>query len=199
MSPPITRWLNSWRQTGKPPLDEAAAAYIYQELRQKAAGLLQRERQGHTLETSALVHETYLRLVEQRQVQWQNRVHFLALAARMMRRILSNYARDRASSKRAGRAQTIPLDESFHIGPGQLEVITSLEDGLRALAQAHPEHAELVELRFFGGLTREEISEVLQISVPTVTRRWTLARAWLYRYLENRPAKAGRDSTAEGS
>ena len=156
---------------------------VYEELRRLAVYHLGRERKDHTLQATALVHEAYMRLVNQRRVDWKNRAQFLGLASEIMRRILVNHARDRAASKRGGHAQRVSLsmvDQSSK--EPDVDVIV-LDDALTKLMDRDARKSRVVELKFFGGLTNDEIAEVLQVSVATVEREWTLARAWLYRAL----------------
>jgi RNA polymerase sigma-70 factor (ECF subfamily) len=166
-----------------PPADgpEGMLPIVYAELRRLAASYLRRERPGHTLEPTALVHEAYVRLRDQRQIDWSNRAQFMGMAAVMMRRILVNHARDRLAEKRGGRAEHVPLTlvgETF----GAAEVgLLDLHDALVDLTETDPRKGRIVELKFFGGLTTEEIAETLGISVATVERDWKFARAWLLR------------------
>jgi RNA polymerase sigma factor (TIGR02999 family) len=156
---------------------------VYAELRRLAGSYMRGERPHHTLQPTALVHEAYLRLIDQHRVDWRNRAQFVAMAAVMMRRILVNHARDRGAAKRGGDAErvSVSLAEAF-LRP-DLDVI-SLHDAVERLAVIDPRKGQIVELKFFGGLTTAEISEVLQISVATVERDWSFARAWLYDALE---------------
>jgi RNA polymerase sigma-70 factor, ECF subfamily len=152
---------------------------VYDELRRLAGRYIRRERPNHTLQPTALVHEAYLRLIDQQHVDWKNRAQFLGLAAVMMRRILVNHARDRAAEKRGGRLERVSISlVDDRQGPG-LDLV-ALHDALDHLASIDERKARLVELKFFGGLTIDEIAEVLQISSATVERDWTFARAWLY-------------------
>jgi RNA polymerase sigma-70 factor (ECF subfamily) len=154
---------------------------VYGELRRLAANYLRRERPGHTLQPTALVHEAYVRLIDQRQIDWTNRAQFVGLAAVMMRRILVNHARDRIAAKRGGGAEHVPLTLAGE-GIGAPEVnLLDLHEALNDLAESDPRMGRIVELKFFGGLTTEEIAETLEISVATVERNWRFARAWLYR------------------
>ena len=153
---------------------------VYDELRRLAAAYLRRERRDHTLQPTALVHEAYLRLVDQRQVNWKNRAQFVGLAAVMMRRILVNHARGRAADKRGGDVQKVPIsvaDAPF--APPDVDIIV-LHDALDRLGTLDARKSRVVELKFFGGLTMAEIGEVLQISTATVEREWSFARAWLH-------------------
>ena len=182
----VTQLLLDASNGDKEALDRALPL-VYGELRRLAAGYLSREGAGHTLQPTALVHEAYLRLVDQRQADWRNRAQFLGLAAGMMRRILVNHARDRAAAKRGGDPErvTLSLVEAPSGGP-DVDLI-ALEDALDRLAALDPRKAQVVELKFFGGLTVREIAEVLQISDATVEREWTFARAWLYKAIEGAP------------
>ena len=154
---------------------------VYAELRRLAASYLRRERPGHTLQPTALVHEAYVRLMDQRQIDWSNRAQFMGLAAVMMRRVLVNHARDRVADKRGGGAEHVPLTLAGE-GIGAEEVnLLDLHDALNRLTESDPRKGRIVELKFFGGLTTEEIAEMLNVSVATVERDWKFARAWLYR------------------
>ena len=154
---------------------------VYAELRRLAASYLSRERQGHTLQPTALVHEAYVRLIDQRQIDWTNRAQFIGLAAVMMRRILVNHARDRIADKRGGGAEHVPLTLAGE-GIGAPEVnLLDLHEALNDLTETDPRKGRIVELKFFGGLTTAEIAENLDLSVATVERDWKFARAWLYR------------------
>ncbi len=156
---------------------------VYEELRGLAKRYMVRERQGHTLETSALVHEAYVKLIDQARVQWSNRTHFYAIAAQTMRRILVDHARSHKYQKRGGGAPKVELDEALQLGTEQPPDLVALDDALKRLAAADPQQSQLVELRFFGGLSHPEIAEVLGVSLSTVERKWRLARAWLYQAL----------------
>ena len=156
---------------------------VYAELRRLAGGYMRRERPDHTLQPTALVHEAYLRLVDQQRVDWKNRAQFLGVAAVMMRRILVNHARDRAAAKRGGHAERVSVTFAEALLRPELDVI-SLHDALDRLAAIDPRKGHVVELKFFGGLTTEEIAEVLHVSSATVERDWTFARAWLHDALD---------------
>jgi RNA polymerase sigma-70 factor, ECF subfamily len=159
---------------------EAMLSLVYDELRRLAASYLRRERSDHTLQPTALVHEAYLRLIDQRQVDWNNRAQFLGLAAVMMRRILVNHARDRAAAKRGGQAERVPLTlVAGELGAPEVDII-AVHDALERLTAFDPRKARIVELKFFGGLTTAEIAAVLHVSPATIEREWTFARAWLY-------------------
>ncbi len=152
---------------------------VYQELRRLAQHQLGRERSGHTLNATALVHEAYLKLIDQRDVAWQNRAHFMAIAAQAMRRILIDYARRRLADKRGGDVAVITYDEALHARAARAEELVALDRALGQLHQRNERQALIVEYQFFGGLTHEEIAEVLKVSVVTVRRDWRTAKAWL--------------------
>jgi len=181
----VTRLLVRLTDGDRGVLDELLPL-IYGELRRLAAGYLRRERVGHTLQPTALVHEAYLRLVDQTQVRWQNRAHFLGVAAQMMRRILVDHARAHEAGKRGGEFQKLSLDENIDAsGEGRDLNLVALDDALERLAELDPQKSKIVELRFFGGLSVEETAEVLGVSAPTVKRQWRMAKAWLYGQLQN--------------
>lgn len=181
----ITDWLLSWSCSDKQGLDQMLPV-VYQELHRLATRYLEREATGHTLQPTALVHEAYLRLVDQRRVDWRNRAQFLGVAANMMRRILVNHARNRGAGKRGGGAQQVSLSLVGSVS-GRPEVdLIALEDALERLAQLDQRKSRVVELKFFGGLTIEEIAEVLEISPATVEREWAFTRAWLYEAIEGK-------------
>lgn len=149
-------------------------------MRRRISVDVRRERAGHTLQPTALVHEAYLRLVDQTQVRGQNRAHFLGVAAQMMRRILADHARAHQAEKRGGEFQQLSLDESIDVSGERAAELVALDEALERLAQIYPEKSRLVELRCFGGLSVEETAEVLGVSAPIVKRQWRLAKAWLY-------------------
>jgi len=153
---------------------------VYAELRRLASSYLRRERHDHTLQPTALVHEAYIRMIDQTQAQWQNRAHFFGVAAQMMRRILIDHARAQQADKRGGEFQKISLDENIDVSGNRADELVALDDALKRLAEIDPQKSRLVELRFFGGLSVEETAEVLGVSAPTVKRHWRLAKAWLY-------------------
>ncbi|MDQ6860766.1 MAG: ECF-type sigma factor [Verrucomicrobiota bacterium] len=159
----------------------AALPMIYDELRELASSYLRRERPDHTLQPTALVHESYLRLLDQHAVDWNNRLHFLSIAARMMRRILSNYASARATTKRGSAEPRLELDAAFEIYDKRAVDVAVVDEALRTLEQIDPRQGQIVELRFFAGLTIEETAEVMGLSVATVKRDWAIARRWLKR------------------
>jgi RNA polymerase sigma factor (TIGR02999 family) len=153
---------------------------VYDELRRLASGYMRRERTDHTLQATALVHEAYLKLVEQRSVDWQSRAHFFGIAAQVMRRILVDHARGHLRDKRGGGEQAIPIDEAVVFAPEQSLELVKLDEALARLTQLDPRQGKIVELRFFGGLTVEQTAELLGISPKTVKRDWSVAKAWLY-------------------
>ncbi|HEX6717721.1 MAG TPA: sigma-70 family RNA polymerase sigma factor [Pyrinomonadaceae bacterium] len=166
----------------KTALDELMPV-VYDELRRLAQKYLSRERPDHTLQTTALVHEAYLRLVDQKAVNWENRAQFFGIAARMMRRILINHAKDRQAKKRQGYAVRVSLDAAVNFFEKAELDLAALDEALNELALLDPQQAQIVELRFFGGLTIEEVSEVLEISRATTKREWDSAKLWLRRQL----------------
>jgi len=156
---------------------------VYDELRRLAQSYLRKERPGHTLQGTALVHEAYLRLIDQKQVKWQNRAHFFAMASQMIRRILVDHARGHRAAKRGDGAHKLSLDEAMGIsGKTDLDLL-ALDDALNDLARLDPAQSRIVELRFFGGLSIEETAEVAGLSTATVNREWSAARAWLFRQM----------------
>ena len=156
---------------------------MHDELRRLAKRHMARERPNHTLQASALVNEAYLRLIDLKQMKWQNRAHFFAMSARLMRQILVDFARRKHYQKRGGEAVRVTLDENLAVSNDRTNDLVALDDALQALASANPRVSQVVELRYFGGLNNEEISGVLKISENTVTRDWNMARAWLYQEL----------------
>lgn len=178
----LTQMLVAWGQGDESVLNQLIPL-VYQELHQMAHRYLAGERQGHVLQTSALVNEAYLRLVDWKDVEWKNRAHFFGLAAQMMRRILVDFARARQFQKRGGAGQQISFEETAIVAPERSAELVALDDALQALAQLSPRQSQVVELRFFGGLSNEETAEVLKVSVGTVRRDWSMAQAWLYREL----------------
>ena len=178
----VTRLLVDYSNVKREALD-VLTPLVYGELRNLAARYLRRERSDHTLQSTALVHEAYLRLIDQNQVRWQNRAHFFGVAAQMIRRILVDHARTKHAQKRGGNAQKLSLDEAIGL-PEQRDLdIIALDDALKLLAELDPQQSKVIELRFFGGLSIEETAEALGISPATVKREWVTARAWLLRQL----------------
>jgi len=186
----VTDLLIAWREGDQAALDKLMPL-VYEELRRLAHRRRWRERQDHTLQTTALVHEAYLRLIDQRDAQWQNRAHFYAIAAQMMRRILVDNARARNYQKRGGGAQQVTLGEALEVSDNRAAEVVALDDALEALAAFDPRKSRMIELRFFGGLSIEETAEVLGVSPGTVMRDWTLAKTWLRREINNRGQDAG--------
>lgn len=175
----ITQLLIAWSDGRRDAL-ENLVPLVYQDLRRIAAGYMQREPAGHALQATALVHEAYVRLIDQRQVKWRNRAHFFGVAAGMMRRILVDHARLRRAEKRGGEWERVTLvgDELAADGPSVIDVLV-LHQSLERLAAFDPRQERIVELRYFGGLTIEETAELVGISAATVVREWTIAKAWL--------------------
>src|SRR5215467_4104735 len=178
----ITELLKAWGDGDQQAL-ENLTPLVYKELHRVAHRYMADERAGHTLQTTALVNEVYLRLVDVRGVSWQNRAHFFAICARTMRRILIDFARSRQYQKRGGEAVSVTLDDALGVSLQPAVDLVALDDALRGLAKLDPRKTEVVELRFFGGLNVEETAEVLKISPETVMRDWKFARAWLARAL----------------
>ncbi|HKA20765.1 MAG TPA: sigma-70 family RNA polymerase sigma factor [Blastocatellia bacterium] len=180
----ITERLIAWSSGDVAALDDVIHA-VYQELRQMADRYLRKERSEHTLQPTALVHEAYLRLIDQNQVSWQNRAHFFGVAAQMMRRILIDHAKSKHREKRGGAATPMPLDEAIDLSQTRVSELVALDDALTGLATIDERKSRVVELRFFGGLSVEETADVLQVSPQTVLRDWKLAKAWLYQEINN--------------
>ena len=178
----ITQLLAEWSDGNQGALDKLYPL-VYKELRRLAHGYLRRERKGHTLQTTALINEAYLRLVDQKHVHWANRSHFFGISAQIMRRILIDHARRYDYAKRGAGAQRISLDEAAVVSKNRERALLLLDEALKSLAKIDPRRSHVVELRYFGGLSNEEIASVLKISENTVTRDWNLARAWLYQEL----------------
>lgn len=176
----LTQLLLDWSKGNRDALDKLAPL-VYQELRSLARRYLRRENAGHTLQATALVHEAYLRLIDQSRVKWQNREHFFAVSAQMMRRVLVDHARKQHYAKRGGGAVKLALDEVALFSSERAAEVVALDEALEKLAQLDARRCRVVELRFFGGLNNEEIASVLGISANTVMRDWNLARAWLYK------------------
>ena len=175
----VTRLLLEWGDGNQQAL-EALVPLIYKELRNLAHNFLYRERPGHTLQTTALVHEAYLKLIDQNDARWQNRAHFFAIAAQAMRRILIDSARKHAAAKRGGPQAELSLDEVTDIALEPDINLLKLDEALNELAKIDPRQSRIVELRYFGGLTIEETAEVISVSPATVKREWMMARAWLH-------------------
>jgi RNA polymerase sigma factor (TIGR02999 family) len=180
----VTQLLQQWSHG-----DDAALAQltplVYEELRRLAHYYMEGERPNHTLQTTALINEAYLRLADQINTNWQSRAHFLAVAARAMRGILVNYAKSNRAQKRGGGAPRIKLDEAAILSPEQSKEIVDVHEALERLATLNPRKARVVELKYFGGLNHDEIAEVMKISTVTVRRDWMFAKTWLYDELQN--------------
>jgi RNA polymerase sigma factor (TIGR02999 family) len=199
----ITKLLVDWRNGDQEALDQLMPL-VYEELRRMANHYMRNERKGHTLQTSALVNEAYLRLVDHENIDWQNRSHFFGLAAQAMRRILVDHARSRNYQKRGGNAERVSLDEAANFAEERATELIALDEALQELAKLDPRKSRIVEMRYFGGLTGEETAEVLGISTATVARDWETAKAWLLRELSRtesmaRPASntSAQDSTQQ--
>jgi RNA polymerase sigma factor (TIGR02999 family) len=178
----VTQLLQSWSEGNQEALDKLVPL-VHAELHRLARHYMSNERPGHTLQTTELVNEAYVRLIDWKNVRWQNRAHFFGVAAQIMRRILVDFARSRASAKKGGGTQYVSLSEAMTISPERGEDLIALDDALESLAELDSRKSRIVELRFFGGLSVEETAEVLKISARTVMRDWGLAQAWLYREL----------------
>ena len=191
-SPPnqITQLLLAWSD-GDEEAHKTLVPLVYQQLHRLAQRFMRRERPGQTLQTTALVHEAYMRLVDAENLSWQNRAHFFAVSARMMRRILIDVARTKHNLKRGGDALQVSMDEALAVSAGPNVDLLGLDEALNRLTALHPRQAEIVEMRYFGGLKEEEIAEVLRVSLRTVEQDWRLARLWLYREL-----RPGQDNDA---
>ena len=181
----VTQLLIDWSQGDREAFDRLVAV-VYDELRRLARRQMGREPHNHTLQTSALINEAYLRLVDYKSLRWQNRGHFFAVAAQVMRHILIDHARRYHYAKRGAGSQKIQLDEAAIFRGARAAELVALDDALSSLAAVAPARSRLVELRYFGGLSIEETAEVLQISPATVQREWRAARAWLRRVIDNR-------------
>ncbi len=178
----ITQMLVDWGNGDQAAL-EKLTPLVYGELHRLARRYMGRERPGHTLQTSALVNEVYIRLIDWKNIHWQNRAHFFAVSAQLMRRILVDFARSRNYAKRGGAAHNVSLDETMVVSREKDADLVALDDALVSLARLNERQSRVVELRFFGGLELQEIAEVLKVSVGTVRRDWSIARAWLHREL----------------
>jgi RNA polymerase sigma-70 factor (ECF subfamily) len=176
----VTQLLIEWSNGNQAAL-EKLMPLVYEELHRLAHRYMGHERPGHTLQTSGLVNEAYLRLIDQSRVEWQNRSHFFGIAAQMMRRVLVDYARNRSYAKHGGGAQRVSLDDARIFSPERSDDVVALDEALNELAAFDPRKSQIVELRFFGGLSIDEAAEVLSVSPGTVMRDWTLAKAWLRR------------------
>jgi RNA polymerase sigma factor (TIGR02999 family) len=180
----VTQLLVDWGNGNQAALDRLMPV-VYTELRQLAHQYMRRERPGHTMQTTALIHEAYLRLVDQNQVRWQHQAHFFGIAARLMRQILIEHARSHTRAKRGGGVGTISLDEAAIVSQARATELLALDDALERLATIDPRKSQVVELRFFGGLSVEEAAQVLNIAPNTVLRDWRMAKAWLRREISH--------------
>jgi len=191
LSPPnVTTMLRDWSNGDKKAHDQLFRA-VYNELHRQAAGYLRHEHPGLSLQTTDLIHEAYLRLIDQQHVEWQNRLHFFGIAGQVMRRILVDHARSRQAAKRGGSAIRLPLEEAIVGSPAQDLDFVALDEALARLAEMDSQQGQIVVLRFFSGLSVEETAKVLDVSERTVKRDWNVAKAWLRRELSRgRPARA---------
>jgi RNA polymerase sigma factor (TIGR02999 family) len=180
----VTELLVAWSSGNQAARDQLMSA-VYEELHRLARRYMRREAPGHTLQTSALLNEAFLRLVDQKNVHWQNRAHFYGIAAQMMRRILVDYARSRNYEKRGGGTRALSLDESLIVSDARNREVVNVHEALGRLTEFDSRKGQIVELRFFGGLSIEETAEVLGVSPGTVMRDWTLAKAWLRREMSS--------------
>jgi RNA polymerase sigma factor (TIGR02999 family) len=186
----VTDLLRQWRNGDKEALHKLTPL-VYEELHRLAHQYIRRERPGHTLQTTALVNEAYLRLVEQKDVEWQSRAHFFAVSAQVMRHILVDYARQHASAKRGGKVERVTLDDNATVSRKRASALVALDEAMQALEEIHPRRSQVVELRYFGGLNNKEASEVLKVSEATIERDWRFAKAWLYRELSSSDSNSG--------
>jgi RNA polymerase sigma factor (TIGR02999 family) len=180
----VTQLLLDWSRGDQAALDKLMPL-VYGELRRMANRYMRREHVGHTLQTTALINEAYLRLIEQQRVQWHNRAHFFAISAKLMRRILVDHARSHTRAKRGGGVLKVSLNEAVVPSKERAAELVALDDALMRLATIDPRKSQVVELRFFGGLSVEETAEVLKVTPMTVTRDWKTAKAWLHREMSN--------------
>jgi RNA polymerase sigma factor (TIGR02999 family) len=185
-SPSPTELLLAW-EGGEASAFERLVPLVHDELRRLARGYMRRERPDHTLQATALVNEAYVRLIDAKQVRWQNRAHFFAMAARMMRRILVDFARARGNEKRGGGVRKETLDEALIASPQSGDDLVALDEALQRLETIHPRKSQVVELKFFGGLDLDETAEALHVSRDTVKRDWRFAKLWLLRELSGAP------------
>jgi RNA polymerase sigma factor (TIGR02999 family) len=180
----VTALLHAWSAGDKDALDRLTAV-VYRDLHRAAHRYMARERESHTLQTTGLIHEVYIELVDVGRINWQNRAHFLALCSRLMRRILVDWARNRGYKKHGGGAVHVSLDEALTLSPSKSDEIVALDDALHKLEDMDARKGHVIELRFFGGLSVEETAEALQVSAETVLRDWRLAKVWLLRELSH--------------
>ena len=187
----VTQLLLAWSNGDQAALEQFIPL-VYRELRRLAKGYMRQERPGHLLQTTALINEAYLRLIDCKQVHWRNRAYFFGVAAQLMRRILVDFARARHQDKRGGGACQVSLDEAAAVSVERNAEFIALDEALERLAAIDPRRSRMVELRFFGGLSEEETAEALKVSPRTVRREWSLARAWLHRELRHGEPEGGR-------
>ena len=180
----VTELLLAWSEGDQGALDRLVPL-VYAELHRLAKSYMRKEQAEQTLQTTALIHEAYLRLIDVSQVQWQNRAHFFGVAAHLMRQILVKAARERGAQKRGGDAQQVSLDEALLVSQGEDEDLVAIDEAVSALAEFDARKAQVVELKYFGGLEYDEIASHLNISVVTVQRDWTFSKAWLYSELQS--------------
>lgn len=183
----VTQILQAWSE-GDDTAPTRLMPVVYAELRRLAGDYLRRERPDHTLQATALVHEAYLKLVDEKRVTWRNHAHFCGIAARLMRQILMEHARAHNAEKRGGKLEKLYLEETRHLSHERAPDLLALDDALKTFARSHPRESEVVELKFFGGLDAREIAEVLNVSAKTVSRDWSFAKVWLLRQLSD-PAR----------
>jgi RNA polymerase sigma factor (TIGR02999 family) len=188
-TPDVTQILRNWSEGDEAASDDLMPL-VYEELRRLARDYLRRERADHTLQPTALVHEAYLRLVDDKRVTWQDRAHFYGIAARLMRRILVDHARARNTQKRGGLQRKVLLDEATDLSPAGTPDLVALDDALHDFAAIYPRKSKVVELKFFGGLEAAQIANLLQVSEKTVLRDWSFAKLWLCRQLNASPQPA---------
>ena len=180
----VTQILQAWSE-GDDSAPSRLMPVVYAELRRLAGEYLRRERPDHTLQATALVHEAYLKLVDEKRVTWKTRAHFCGIAARLMRQILMEHARAHNAAKRGGKLEKLYLEETRHLAAERPPDLVALDDALKTFATSHPRESEVVELKFFGGLDADQIAEVLNVSAKTVARDWNFAKLWLLRHLSN--------------
>lgn len=185
----VTQLLVNWGKGDKAALDELTPI-LYDELRRLADSYLRREREDHTLQPTALVHEAYVKLADQTKLEWQNRAHFFGIAAQVMRHILVDHSRKHNADKRGSGAPKVPIEEGLMVTQQRPSDIVALDDALNTLAKIDERKSKIIELRYFGGLTVEEMAEVLQISVATIGRELRMAQAWLHREMTTPPASS---------
>ncbi|MCI0390388.1 MAG: sigma-70 family RNA polymerase sigma factor [Acidobacteria bacterium] len=178
----ISHLLRRWSE-GNNAARDRLMPLVYSELRRMARRYMGQQHTGHTLQTTALIHEAYLRLVGQEEMHWENRAHFFGVAAQAMRHILVDYARARHTAKRGGEARTVSLEEAAIVSAERAAELVALDDALQELARLSPRQGQVVELRYFGGMSVAETAEALKVSTDTITRDWNQAKAWLYRAL----------------